>query len=175
MVASTSRGINNTPGSLQQGRRMSDEARPRAGSSGASWFGPAGEAARIRKLRPAFAGAAGDLVVTRFVAGTQITGREPRSSFQGVMLKAPAAGLRRGYAIVLAAVSGAEDVALELDLGEDEVVARWRGAAAKLGLPMMLCHADGEIELLQRQLGGVTLGRDALRRRRVVRRRRRRQ
>jgi Family of unknown function (DUF6101) len=153
---------------------MSDEARPRAGSTSASSFGPAGETARVRRHRPAFAGAAGDLVVTRYVAGTQITGREPRSSFQGIMLKAPAPGLRRGYTIVLAAVSGSEDVALALDLAEDEVVARWRKLAASLGLPMMLCHADGEMELVQRQLGGVTLGREALRRRRLGPKRRRR-
>jgi hypothetical protein len=153
---------------------MSDEARPRAGSNSAGWFGPAGETARTRAPKPAFAGASGDLVVTRFIAGTQISCREPRSSFQGVMLKAPAGGLRRGYAIVLAAVSGNEDVALALDLGESEVVAEWRKAAASLSLPMMLCHADGEMELLQRQLGGVTLGRHTLRRRKPAQKRRRR-
>jgi Family of unknown function (DUF6101) len=152
---------------------MSDEARPRAGSSGAGWFGPAGGTARARGARPAFAGASGDLIVTRFIAGTQITWPEPRSSFQGIMLKAPAPGLRRGYSIVLAAASGAEDVALASDLAEDEVVARWRKAAASLSLPMMLCHADGEMELLQRQLGGVTLGETSRRRRKPRRRRRR--
>jgi hypothetical protein len=151
---------------------MSDEARPRAGSSGASWFGPAGETARARGPQPAFAGASGDLIVTRSIAGTQITRREPRSSFQGIMLKAPAPGLRSGYSIVLAAVSGSEDVALASDLAEDEVVAHWRKLAASLSLPMMLCHADGEMELLQRQLGSVTLGSETRRRRRLVRRRR---
>ena len=157
---------------------MSVEARPRAGSIGASWSGPAGETGRARADRtgfgPAFAGASGDLIVTRFLAGTQITGREPRSSFQGVMLKAPAPGHRRGYAIVLAAASDSEDVALAVDLSEDEVVARWRKAASSLLLPMLLCHADGETELLQRQLGGVTLGRAAWSRRRPVRKKRRR-
>jgi len=113
-------------------------------------------------------------VVTRFLAGAQITAREARSSFQGSMLQAPPAGLRRGYAIVLAAVCGSEDVVLARDLDEDEVVARWRKLAASLGLPMILCHANGETELLQRQLGGITLGRVALRRRRLVQRPRRR-
>jgi hypothetical protein len=75
---------------------------------------------------------------------------------------------------VLAATSGSEDVALALDLGEDEVVACWREAAASLGLPMMLCHADGDTELLQRQLGGISLGSETFRRRRLTRRRRRR-
>jgi hypothetical protein len=152
---------------------MSDEARPRAGSDSISWSGPVGETARTRRARPDFAGATGDLVVTRFLAGTQVTRREPRASFQGVMLRAPAPGLRRGYSIVLAAVAGNEDVALAFDLSEDEVVARWREAAASLGLPMMLCHADGDTELLQRQLGGVALG-SRIGRRRSLRRRRRR-
>jgi hypothetical protein len=153
---------------------MSDEARPRAGSDSASWAGPAGETARARQARPSFAGATGDLVVTRFLAGTQITCREPRSSFQGVMLRAPALGQRRGYSIVLAAVAGGEDIALELDLDENDVVAHWRETAALLGLPMMLCHANGEIELLQNQLGGIALGRSIFNRRRLRRVRRRR-
>ncbi len=153
---------------------MSDEARPRAGSDSASWTGPAAQAARTRQAQPSFAGATGDLVVTRTLAGTQITSREKRSSFQGVMLKAPSPGLRRGYAVVLAAVCGNEDVVLALDLREDEVVACWREASASLGLPMMLCHANGEMELLHRQLGGVTLGRAAQRRRRFAQRKRRR-
>jgi hypothetical protein len=153
---------------------MSDEARPRAGSDSASWTGPASETARARKARPSFAGATGDLVVTRFLAGTQITRREPRSSFQGVMLRAPAIGQRRGYSIVLAAIGGGEDVALALDLDENEVVAQWRETASLLGLPMMLCHASGEIELLQNQLGGIALGRSIFSRRRLRRVRRRR-
>ena len=150
---------------------MLDEARPRAGSGGRSRPGPAIETARAL---PAGTGASGDLIVTRLLAGTQITSREKRSCFQGVMLKAPAVGLRRGYAIVLAAASGSEDVVLALDLGEDEVVARWRKTASSLGLPMMLCHADGEMEPLQRQLGAVTLGRGTVRRRAMRKRRRRR-
>jgi hypothetical protein len=145
---------------------MLDTARPRAGSDAASWSGPAGKAARARRAEPAFAGATGEIVVTRIVAKAQITSREKRSAFQGVMLKAPAPGLRRGYAIVLAAVHGNEDVVLAHDLREDEIVARWRGVAASLGLPMMLCHANGEMEFLHRQLGGVTLGREQARRRR---------
>ncbi|MFI5016086.1 MAG: DUF6101 family protein, partial [Hyphomicrobiales bacterium] len=115
----------------------------------------------------------GEIVVTRGVAGTQITCREKRSSFQGVMLKTPARGALGGYAIVLAALCGAGDVVLAQHLGEDEIVARWRSAAASLGLPAMLCHTNGEIEYLHRQLGGVTLGRPAARRRKALPRNRR--
>ena len=84
------------------------------------------------------------------------------------MLKVPALGVRQGYAIVLAAVFGSEDVMLADSLDEDEIVARWRGLAASLGLPAMLCHANGETEFLHRQLGAVTLGRVSVKRRRRV-------
>jgi hypothetical protein len=172
MIASTNAGVFKTkPGSLQQGRRMSDIARPRAGSEGASRSVPAGETLkRARESRlevgQAIAGAAGELVVTRSIALTRITCREPRAAFQGVMLKVPPTHAPEGYAIVLAAVGGHEDVMLARDLGEDEVVARWRGLALSLGLPPLLCHANGEMEFLHKQLGAVTVGRQPARRRR---------
>jgi Family of unknown function (DUF6101) len=185
MIASTNAGHMKKPGSLLQGRQMSDEARPRAGSEGASQSAPAGQTPkRVRETRreagqkasqeigqgfgQAFAGATGELVVTRPIAGSRITSREKRSAFQGVMLKVPALGVRQGYAIVLAAVFGSEDVVLADGLDEDEIVARWRGLAASLGLPAMLCHANGETEFLHRQLGAVTLGRVSVKRRRRV-------
>jgi hypothetical protein len=152
---------------------MLDEARPRAGADGASRSVPASQAPkRAREVRreigQAFAGAAGEIVVTRLIAGTRITSREKRSGFQGVMLKVPAQGARQGYAIVLAAICGSEDVVLALDLHEDEIVARWRGIAASLGLPAILCHVNGETEYLHPQLGAVTLGRASPRRRRAL-------
>ena len=67
---------------------------------------------------------------------------------------------------MLAAVCGNEDVVLAHDLSEDDVVARWRGLAASLCLPPLICHANGETEFLHRQLGAVTLGRPPARRRR---------
>jgi hypothetical protein len=150
---------------------MSDVARPRAGSEGASRSVPASETLkRARETRleigQAFAGATGELLVTRSVASTRITCREPRAAFQGVMLKVPPTRAREGYAIVLAAVCGHEDVVLARDLGEDEVVAHWRGLAASLGLPPLVCHANGETEFLHKQLGAVALGRQPARRRR---------
>jgi len=158
---------------------MSDVARPRAGSEGASRSDPAGEkikrARQSRRLEfeTAFAGATGELVVTRSLGSAKITCREPRAAFQGVMLKVPPLRASEGYAIVLAAVGGHEDVLLARDLGEDEVVARWRGWAQALGLPGVLCHANGETEFLHQQLGAVTLGRrPPSRRRRCVANRR---
>jgi hypothetical protein len=150
---------------------MLDEARPRAGTDGASLSAPAGGTSkRARELHckvgRAFAGATGEIVVTRPLAGTWITCREKRSAFQGLMLKVPGAGASRGYAIVLAAVCGSEDVLLEHDLGEEDVVARWRGLAASLCLPPLICHANGETEFLHPQLGAVTLGHPQARRRR---------
>ncbi|MBV9111363.1 MAG: hypothetical protein JOY67_00925 [Hyphomicrobiales bacterium] len=150
---------------------MLDEARLQAGAEGASRSAPAGETQkRVRENRAdlghAFAGATGELVVTRPLSSTLITSREPRSAFLGVMLKAPAMDERRGYAIVLAAKCGHEDIVLARDLDKDEVVARWRGLAGSLGLPPLLCHANGETEFLHKQLGAVALGRHAARRRR---------
>lgn len=149
---------------------MSDRARPRAGSEGESRSVPAGETLkRARETRlqdgQAFAGATGELLVTRSLASTRITWREPRASFQGVMLKVPPLRASEGYVIVLAAVEGHEDVLLAHDLGDDEVVARWRGLAHTLGLPPVLCHANGEMEFLHKQLGAVMLGRQSARRR----------
>lgn len=150
---------------------MSDIARPRAGSEGASRSVPAGEPlerARESRLQigQAFAGATGELLVTRSLSSTSITSREPRAAFQGVMLKVPHPHAPDGYAIVLAALHGREDVVLAHGLTEDEVVARWRGLAASLSLPPLVCHANGETEFLHRQLGAVTLGRGPARRRR---------
>lgn len=150
---------------------MSDVARPRAGSEGASRSVPAGETLeRAREIRreigQAFTGATGELLVTRSLASTRITCREARAAFQGVMLKVPPARAQQGYGIVLAAICGHEDVVLAKDLREDEVVARWRGLAASLGLPPLICHANGETEFLHRQLGAVALGRQPTRRRR---------
>ncbi len=74
---------------------------------------------------------------------------------------------------MLAALEGHEDVVLAHDLSEDEVVARWRGLAASLSLPPMICHANGETEYLHQQLGAVVIGRrPAKRRRRLVANRR---
>lgn len=150
---------------------MSDVARPRAGSEGASRSVPAGETLkRARESRLEFgnalAGATGELLVTRSLACVRITCREPRAAFQGVMLKVPQMRASEGYEIVLAAVGGHEDVLLARDIGEDEVVACWRGLARALGLPPVLCHANGETEFLHKQLGAVTLGRQSARRRR---------
>jgi hypothetical protein len=82
------------------------------------------------------------------------------------MLKVPPRHISEGYAIVLAAAGGHEDVVLVRGLGDDEVVARWRGLAISLGLPPLLCHANGETEYLYIQLGAVALGRQPARRRR---------
>jgi Family of unknown function (DUF6101) len=160
MIASTKAGHkHNKPGSLLQGRRMSDEARPQAGPDIASLSGPAGQNIGHRlEACPVSAGVTGEIVVTRAVGGVRITSCESRSGFLGVVLKAPQPGARRGYAIVLAAMPGGADVLLARDLDEDEIVARWRATASGLGLPALLCHADGEMEFLQRQLGAVTLG-----------------
>jgi hypothetical protein len=160
MIASTKAGHkHNKPGSLLQGRRMLDEARPQAGPDIASLSGPAGQnIGHGLETRSATLGITGEIVVTRIVGGVRITSCERRSSFLGVALKAPALGMRQGYAIVLAAMPGGADVVLARDLGEEEIVARWRATASSLGLPALLCHADGETEFLQRQLGAVTLG-----------------
>ncbi|SDR38210.1 hypothetical protein SAMN05444161_3401 [Rhizobiales bacterium GAS191] len=160
MIVSTKAGHkHNKPGSLLQGRRMLDEARPQAGPDAASWSGPAGQNMGLRlEACPATIGVIGEIVVTRAVAGVEITSCEKRSDFLGVVLKAPPPGARRGYAIVLAAMPGGEDLLLARDLDEDEIVAQWRATASSLGLPALLCHADGEMEFLQRQLGAVTLG-----------------
>ena len=103
-------------------------------------------------------GITGEIVVTRNILGIGITSRVARSSFMGVMLKAPPPSARRGYAIALAATAGGEDVLLAGNLDETDIVAQWRAIAAELGLPALICHADGEIETLHGQLGAVTLG-----------------
>lgn len=156
---------------------MSDIARPRAGAEGASHSVPASETlehARETRLRgQGSAGATGELLVTRSLLSTRITSREPRAAFQGVALKVPRRHASEGYAIMLAALEGHEDVVLAHDLSEDEVVARWRGLAASLSLPPMICHANGETEYLHQQLGAVVIGRrPAKRRRRLVANRR---
>jgi uncharacterized protein DUF6101 len=149
---------------------MSDIARPRAGSEGASRSVPARETlehARENRFQngQAFVGATGELLVTRSLASTRITSREPRTAFEGVMLKVPRPHAPEGYTIVLAARHGHEDVVLAHGLTEDEVVAHWRGLALSLSLPPFVCHANGETEFLHQQLGAVMLGRQPARRR----------
>ena len=58
-----------------------------------------------------------------------ITCREPRAAFQGVMLKVPRRARADGYAIVLAALYGHEDVVLAHDLARG----RGGGALARIG------------------------------------------
>jgi len=118
-------------------------------------------------------GITGEIVVTRNILGTGITSRVARSSFIGVMLKVPPPGARRGYAIALAATAGGEDVLLTRDLDETDIVAQWRAIAAELGLPALICHADGEIETLHSQLGAVTLGHTGESRRKPIAKNRR--
>ncbi|MBV9054702.1 MAG: hypothetical protein JO196_20095 [Hyphomicrobiales bacterium] len=150
---------------------MLDGAWPRAGADGASRSAPAGEILkRARENRGevahAIAGATGELLVTRPLSSTSLISREPRSAFLGVMLKVPGANERGAYVVVLAAKDDREDLVLARDLGKDDVVARWRGLAASLGLPPVLRHANGEIEFLHMQLGAIALGRGSPKRRR---------
>jgi Family of unknown function (DUF6101) len=135
---------------------MLDEARPVAGLDYA-WSSPAGGTPVGADCR-AFVGATGEILVTRAVAGVRITSPEKRSSFTGVILKVPSAGKGARYAIVLASKLGADDIVLEQCLREHEVVARWRAIASSLGLPALILHADGELEYLQIQLGGIIVG-----------------
>jgi len=135
---------------------MLDEARPVAGLDDA-WSSPAG-GAPVGAECTAFVGATGEILVTRPVAGTRITSREKRSSFKGVILKVPSARRGARYTIVLASRSGGDDVVLERCLPEHEVIARWRAIACSLGLPALILHADGELEYLQIQLGGIIVG-----------------
>jgi hypothetical protein len=151
---------------------MSDEAKLRAGLDSACSSGPAGGAA-IGGQCTAFVGATGQILVSRVVGGARITAREERASFLGVVLKVPAAEQGACYAILLASASGRDDVILERELPEHEVVARWRGLACALGLPGLILHADGELEHLQIQIGGVIVGSTDSGRRRTQRRNRR--
>jgi Family of unknown function (DUF6101) len=135
---------------------MLDEARPPAELDHVLSSPAGGEPVGGRCT--AFVGATGQILVTRVIAGVRITSSEKRASFTGVILRVPPAEKNASYAIILASASDRDDVVLERQLREHEVVARWRSIASALGLPALILHADGELEFLQTQLGGVIVG-----------------
>ncbi len=90
------------------------------------------------------------------------------ADFSGIAVRfahqARAEGAERDFELVLAHAEAGRSIVVGR-FGEEDIVATWRSFADASGLPMVIEHADGMLDMPYRQIGRLRVGDTRMRRR----------